>query len=358
MELPDTLEELEEYYLIGLWRNDFLEWHKGNKKLQAIVKNTKRLILDGPKLPVIPEDSLLVNENHSALLSVRSIYSSAKAISGVDKVSSFRDDPDPWHGSEYLLTTTLGELIILTEIGKQVIGVAAKEHRTSIDVGHLLESDVAAISNGLRKAKRLREFGYTDAKLLSYFALFSLSEYLSSFPRLIVKKEDARKKSANYVKALEASILNASSLTEAQDVTRLAVAQAYTDALEISKEEAEELDKRLSKAQKQAEESEIKLGAAKVKKDDQIIGIKKRNATVKLLQEKAKNIAKEFWAADEEKEIRITKMSEMVFDELSERNPKSEMPKYFPETSETVREWIKSVAPEYARKGGRTKKKK
>ena len=358
MELPDTLEELEKYYLIGFWMSDFLGWYEGNKKTQAVVENTKRLILDGPKLPVIPDDSFLVNENRSAPLSVRSIYSSAKAISGVDKDSSFGLDLSPWSVSEYLLTVTLGELIILTKIGKQVVGLTAKEHLPGVDASQLLELDVAAIYQGLKKTKKMRQFNHTDAQLLSYFALFSLTEYLSSFPRLVIKKEDARKKSANYVKALEASILNASSLTEAQDVTRFAVAQAYTDALDISKEEAEELNKRLGEAQRLVEEGEIKIRATEVRKADQIVGISERNAIVKSLQEEAKNIAKEFWAADKEKEIRITKMSEMVFDELSERNPKSEMPKHFPETSETVKEWIKLVAPEYARKGGRTKKKK
>ena len=205
----------------------------------------------------------------------------------------------------------------------------------------------------------MREFGYTDAELLSYFALFSLSEYLSNLPRLIIKKEDARKKSANYVKALEASILSASSLTEAQDATRLAVAQAYTDTLDISKEEAEELNKRLGEARRLVEEGEIKIRATEAEKAARTSGFNERGATLKALKDEVQDIVKVVLDNDTDKDLRTSGLSTIIFNELKTRHPKEGRSQYFP-GEVTIKKWVRAATDNddyrYTQKRGAPKK--
>lgn len=66
----------------------------------------------------------------------------------------------------------------------------------------------------------------------------------------------------------------------------------------------------------------------------------------------AQEVASEHWRCDVKNEIRIGVMAEKVYRALV-ADGYSEL---LPGTADRIKEWIKPVAPEYARKGGRRKK--
>lgn len=68
--------------------------------------------------------------------------------------------------------------------------------------------------------------------------------------------------------------------------------------------------------------------------------------------ERARTIAAEFWHADINKEIRIGAMADSVYRALATEG----FTESLPDTVERVNEWIKPAAPDYARKGGRSRK--
>lgn len=73
-----------------------------------------------------------------------------------------------------------------------------------------------------------------------------------------------------------------------------------------------------------------------------------------VVQELARSIATELWQSDFEKKIRIMEMADLVYRALNDRS----FSDVLPDTVERVKDWIKPVAPEYARMGGRRSKKK
>ena len=68
--------------------------------------------------------------------------------------------------------------------------------------------------------------------------------------------------------------------------------------------------------------------------------------------DRAKVIASEFWKVDTEKAIRIGEMADKVYRELVGEG----FAESLPETTVTIKDWIKAVAPSYARSGGRSRK--
>ncbi|MNJ72223.1 hypothetical protein D3C77_688490 [compost metagenome] len=66
---------------------------------------------------------------------------------------------------------------------------------------------------------------------------------------------------------------------------------------------------------------------------------------------RARTLAQEFWSLDEAKEIRSGDMAEKVYRKLVAEG----MIDLLPGSAERLKEWIKPVAPEYAKKGGRRK---
>lgn len=66
-------------------------------------------------------------------------------------------------------------------------------------------------------------------------------------------------------------------------------------------------------------------------------------------QEYAKVIAKALWNNDKERAIKIGEMAEIVYSEVYNLGYQSELPY----NSASIKDWIKDVAPEYARTGGR-----
>lgn len=76
------------------------------------------------------------------------------------------------------------------------------------------------------------------------------------------------------------------------------------------------------------------------------------NAKKGQAMEHARNIAREKWALDTGKKIKITEMAEHVYKALVTEGYLSELPG----DSFQLKGWIASVAPDYARKGGRPSK--
>ncbi len=78
--------------------------------------------------------------------------------------------------------------------------------------------------------------------------------------------------------------------------------------------------------------------------------IAKTNAEAEQRRELAQTIAAELWEADADSEFRLLDMAEVVRRELA-RKGFADLPK-----ADRIKEWIKPVAPDYARKGGRRRK--
>nr|WP_312508793.1 hypothetical protein [Pseudomonas luteola] len=81
-------------------------------------------------------------------------------------------------------------------------------------------------------------------------------------------------------------------------------------------------------------------------------GLNTFNETKGSAKERANEIASELWAEDTERKIRIGEMADLVYKKMLEEGFKETLP----ETIERMKKWIETVAPEYARRGGRSKK--
>lgn len=82
------------------------------------------------------------------------------------------------------------------------------------------------------------------------------------------------------------------------------------------------------------------------------IGIKpKKGVSFQKLQakEQARIIAKALWRNDKDKKIRIKEMANIVYSELWE----SDFKRQLPNNQDSLQDWIRDIAPDYATKGGR-----
>ena len=89
-------------------------------------------------------------------------------------------------------------------------------------------------------------------------------------------------------------------------------------------------------------------------------GLEIKNWTASLWKQVAQQIASSNWANDKSEIIRTGEMAERVLSELESIRPDQErmIPalREFP-TQKTVQGWISAIAPDYAKKGGRPRKK-
>jgi hypothetical protein len=76
------------------------------------------------------------------------------------------------------------------------------------------------------------------------------------------------------------------------------------------------------------------------------------NAAKASAVERAQAIATELWQADIGQTIRVGDMADRVYRALTDEG----LTESLPGTAERLKEWIKPVAPDYARKGGRRRK--
>jgi hypothetical protein len=68
--------------------------------------------------------------------------------------------------------------------------------------------------------------------------------------------------------------------------------------------------------------------------------------------ERARDIAFERWQADTTGEILVGSMAQLVWEQMVDEGYREQLP----DKPESIREWIKHVAPDYARKAGRPRK--
>lgn len=70
-----------------------------------------------------------------------------------------------------------------------------------------------------------------------------------------------------------------------------------------------------------------------------------------LAKEVAKHVAKKLWEEDKDKKIKVTEMATAVYVELQ----KCYLADQLTDQAVSLKDWIRDIAPEYARKGGRPK---
>lgn len=85
---------------------------------------------------------------------------------------------------------------------------------------------------------------------------------------------------------------------------------------------------------------------------DRVGPIAKLNAEKAAVTDRAKVIAKERWAGDRSQSVRIGEMADLVYRQLASEGYTDALPG----SSERVKDWLKSVAPEFARRPGRSRK--
>lgn len=89
-----------------------------------------------------------------------------------------------------------------------------------------------------------------------------------------------------------------------------------------------------------------------LKEEKSLQGITARNQAIAAAADRARSIAVSFWAQDREEQIRIGEMAQRVWGAMIDEGLSDHMP----EQADRLKVWIKPVAPEYATKGGRSKK--
>ncbi|WP_131176929.1 hypothetical protein [Phytopseudomonas dryadis] len=87
-------------------------------------------------------------------------------------------------------------------------------------------------------------------------------------------------------------------------------------------------------------------------KNRRMRGLSEINNLKSAASERAQALAIDLWGSDSSQAIRISEMADKVYRLLVDEGYQAALP----ETSERLREWIKPVAPDYARKGGRRRK--
>lgn len=80
-----------------------------------------------------------------------------------------------------------------------------------------------------------------------------------------------------------------------------------------------------------------------------------KNLQLSLLKEQSLELASKLWSTDEKQEIKLMDMCEKVYRKLNTLNP--EIFKYVPNDAAGLKPWLRKVAPDYAKKPGRPKRK-
>tara|TARA_Y100000780_G_scaffold197352_1_gene187876 strand:+ start:1982 stop:2584 length:603 start_codon:yes stop_codon:yes gene_type:complete len=83
-----------------------------------------------------------------------------------------------------------------------------------------------------------------------------------------------------------------------------------------------------------------------------MLGLQSRNEAKSVAIARAQTIANKLWQADTAQKIRIGEMADKVYGEMATEG----FTEVLPETVESLKKWIKTAAPGYAREGGRRRK--
>lgn len=81
-----------------------------------------------------------------------------------------------------------------------------------------------------------------------------------------------------------------------------------------------------------------------------------KNLRAKFLKDMAQAIAETVWESDLKHQIRLAEACEMVWPQLVDIAIRRDMQELMPDKASSLKDWLRPVAPEYARKGGRPKK--
>ena len=84
--------------------------------------------------------------------------------------------------------------------------------------------------------------------------------------------------------------------------------------------------------------------------------LRHRNIHINFLKSVAQDYALHFWSKDAEQKLRLSDACHKVWQHLVEVADRHNCTKELPEKAESLKAWLRPIAPEYARKAGRPKK--
>tara|TARA_R110001599_G_scaffold203973_4_gene401212 strand:- start:1708 stop:2343 length:636 start_codon:yes stop_codon:yes gene_type:complete len=117
-----------------------------------------------------------------------------------------------------------------------------------------------------------------------------------------------------------------------------------------------ELGKAAEKLRHPDHDEMAELYTAKVDKMRREYPIFKRNLEIDFLKKMSQSIAELAWRDDIDQAIRLSEACEMVWPQLVEMAVRRDMQDLLPDKASSLRDWLRPIAPDYARKGGRPKK--
>jgi hypothetical protein len=104
--------------------------------------------------------------------------------------------------------------------------------------------------------------------------------------------------------------------------------------------------------QEYSEGMEAKL--AKMKRELPLV---KKNIAATTVREIAQEVAKLEWEADTDQSLRLSDMCEVIWAKLMSVHMSADLIDALPDQASGLKVWLRPVAPEYAKKGGRPRKK-
>lgn len=110
--------------------------------------------------------------------------------------------------------------------------------------------------------------------------------------------------------------------------------------------ETEKMNQKVVAANTERRVKELSLKKRRLK------GFEATNRPKKVAMARAKEIALQLWQEDTAQEARIGEIADKVYRQLA----KEDYTHALPDTAESLKRWIKGIAPEYARQGGKPRK--
>lgn len=101
--------------------------------------------------------------------------------------------------------------------------------------------------------------------------------------------------------------------------------------------------------------TEYELAKFKFSEASRTIGLEIHNSEKAQLKMIAQSFAEDLWEKDVQNKIRVSEMTDEVYAKTHSVLHKNPIIQYLPE-KEAVKDWIRDVAPDYAKKGGRPPK--
>lgn len=103
--------------------------------------------------------------------------------------------------------------------------------------------------------------------------------------------------------------------------------------------------------------SELEVKKTRIAELKRTIGLQIHNSEKAWLKQIAQAFAEDFWQKDVQNKIRVSEMTDEVYSKIHAVFGSNPIIDYLPE-KEAFKDWIREVAPDYAKKGGRPAKAK